>query len=102
MRPMLWIIYTLVQALIVEANTEKVIFVASSTPPPGKDAIQGFGYAIGPDSRVEQHLEISLNTEAGPHSAVRWYELRNLTAQNRYEVKICWPASVRLASSYTV
>lgn len=83
----------------VWANTEKVIFLA-----PGKVNLPDTGpslaeLALDILSPVKSSLRASLPREFGnepaPDGVQSWYLLNTLHPYKRYEVRVCWPATVR-------
>jgi len=91
---------------LVSANTEKVIFTAPS--------IIDFGDAH--PNLLDLHLEtlaphaLSLRTSLpvnfpNPQESKgvqSWYLLQGLKQGQRYELRVCWPATVRRDVSYTM
>jgi hypothetical protein len=86
----------------VNANTEKVIFTAPNpvTIPairPGLDDLHLDILSPAGLRVLENSLDVQFPTEAAPRGVESWYLLKDLEAGRRYEVRICWPATV----SYT-
>jgi hypothetical protein len=84
--------------LLVYANVEKVIFVA---PPPDPLPLDG---SVSDDLGLERlspsapwlrtHLNASFPTENTPRGTESWVFLENLHPGRRYEVRVCWLATV--------
>jgi hypothetical protein len=54
------------------------------------------------DTILPTRLAVQFPTEAVPRGLESWYLLRGLDEGRRYEVRICWPATVSLALSYYI
>jgi hypothetical protein len=86
----------------VRANTEKTIFVAppSITIPnvhPGLDDL--CIASLTPDKPIVQtQLPLSFPNKTAPKGRESWYLLDRLRAGQRYEVRVCWVATVSPAS----
>jgi hypothetical protein len=83
------------------ANTEKSIFLA----PPASTIPNDYGLAnlcldsLTPRSlRVQKSLPVSFPDETHPEGLQSWYLLTGLSPGQRYEVRVCWAATVGLAS----
>jgi hypothetical protein len=89
----------------VKANVEKAIFlgpspVALSTVPNAPSSLN----ALRLDSLLPVHssaivatqLPVQFPTVSAPRGQESWYLLRGLEHGRRYEVRICWPATVSL------
>lgn len=84
------------------ANTEKTIFVAppSITIPnvhPGLDDLC-IDNLTPANSIVQAQLPVAFPNKTAPRGRESWYLLDRLRAGQRYEVRVCWVATVRLAS----
>lgn len=84
------------------ANTEKTIFIAPSAialPDAGPQLhalnLETITYT---HSKVRTSLAIAFPTEEAPRGLDSWYLLQGLNQGQRYEVRICWAAIVRLYS----
>lgn len=84
------------------ANTEKVIFTA---PPRDtlselydlkEEAFQTITPAI---SVLRASLSVAFPTIERPQGLDSWYRLEGLEENRRYEVRICWAATVHLLTS---
>jgi hypothetical protein len=88
------------QAWTVNANVEKTIFlgpnpVTLSNVRPGLDHL-GLHY-LSPDLTILPiRVPVQFPTESVPRGLESWYLLRRLEDGRRYEVRICWPATVSL------
>lgn len=82
------------------ANTEKVIFLAPSIIklPDTGSTLQALRLdTISSDnSTLKKALPVAFPTQDNPRGLESWYLLNGLNAAQRYEVRICWPAVVRL------
>uniref|UniRef100_A0A093UQM6 GPI mannosyltransferase 2 subunit n=1 Tax=Talaromyces marneffei PM1 TaxID=1077442 RepID=A0A093UQM6_TALMA len=80
------------------ANTEKTIFVAPLpwAVPAENAAIDDLGLdRLSPtDFMLRTNLNASFPTDEEPHGAESWFYLEDLTPGQRYEVRICWMATV--------
>jgi hypothetical protein len=89
------------QALLVNANVEKTIFLGPSTVTlpdvrPGLDDLHLHSLS-SLDSILPTQLAVQFPSKAEPHGLESWYLLSNLEEGRRYEVRICWPATVSAA-----
>lgn len=88
---------------LVRANTEKVIFTAPD------NVVFGDVRPNLSDLRLDTFtptklalrtaLPVAFPTEQESRGLQSWYLLENLTPGQRYEVRICWPATVSHALS---
>lgn len=82
----------------VLANTEKAIFsgpvpINIPTQPPTLDTL-GL-HALSPDvPAIRTHVDAVFQDDTNPEGAATWLLLYNLTAAQRYELRICWAATV--------
>lgn len=82
----------------VHANVEKVIFVAPAAEPPRRDAsIDNLLLTPLSESQpsVRTHINASFPAEESPMGTETWFLLEGLRPERRYEVRICWLATVR-------
>lgn len=82
----------------VSANTEKTIFMAPDAEPPPTDASISNLLLTSLSERypsVRTHLNASFPTTESPKGTESWFLLEGLRPQTRYEVRICWLATVR-------
>lgn len=88
---------------MVTANVEKTIFVAPRPGDPRRHAeLEAFTHlqALSPSSPVlEARLPVHFPTTTAPRGLEYWYLLEGLEQGRRYEVRICWPATVCFAVS---
>lgn len=80
------------------ANVEKTIFVAPPPSPipaenPGLDDL-GLDRLSPSDFVVRTYLNASFPTEDAPQGSESWFYLEDLNPGQRYEVRICWLATV--------
>lgn len=92
----------LIVAIVAEvnANTEKVIFIAPSpiTLPDFRPGLDDLRLDVLSPTRLrvlETNLDRQFPSNTAPRGVDSWYLLRDLEAGRRYEVRICWPATVR-------
>lgn len=84
----------------VLANVEKTIFVAPSAEPlPGDASIDNLLLTRISEqySSARTSINASFPTNEHPKGTVTWILLEGLRPQTRYEVRICWLATVRLS-----
>lgn len=82
----------------VEANTEKVIFLApsrSSLPASLVNINSNSGAnALSPEQLIiRSSVPVAFPTVQNPRGLEYWYLLRHLNPEQRYEVRVCWAAS---------
>lgn len=98
-------ISTLLLAQHAAANVEKTIFVAPLpwAIPAENAAIDDLGLdRLSPtDYMVRTNLNASFPTDDEPYGTESWFYLEDLTPGQRYEVRICWMATVILPSVQT-
>lgn len=88
------------QVWTVNANVEKTIFLGPSpvTLPdvrPGLDDLHL--RVLAPlDPIVPTQLAVQFPDKSLPRGLESWYLLRQLQAGRRYEVRVCWPATVSI------
>lgn len=89
----------------VNANVEKAIFLGPSpvalftvpNAPPTLDALRLDSLLPGQSSAiVATQLPVQFPTVSAPRGQESWYLLRGLEHGRRYEVRICWPATVSI------
>jgi hypothetical protein len=99
-RPELLLLLLLTSAAAVWANTEKTIFVGPSSialpnVKPGLDDL--CLNTLSPESPVLQtQLSVAFPSAESDQGVQSWYLLDRLSTGQRYELRICWPATVRL------
>jgi hypothetical protein len=86
------------QVWTVNANVEKTIFLGPSavTLPeihPSLDDLH-LQSLSRLDSVLPTQLAVQFPSKAEPHGLESWYLLSDLEEGRRYEVRICWPATV--------
>lgn len=82
---------------LTSANTEKVIFVAPALTrlpdtKPGTELLDV--QSVVHDSRLRTSLDVAFESEDQPQGIDHWYLLRHLNAKQRYELRVCWAATV--------
>lgn len=90
------------QALTVDANVEKTIFLgpdAVNLPDvrPSLDDLR-LPSLSSLEPILPTQLAVQFPTSAEPHGLESWYLLSGLEKGRRYEVRICWPATVSKSS----
>lgn len=86
------------QAWTVKANVEKTIFLGPSavTLPDVRPSLDDLYLhalsSLEPILPTQLAVQFPLNTQ--PHGLESWYLLSGLEEGRRYEVRICWPATV--------
>ncbi|KAF1926590.1 uncharacterized protein M421DRAFT_211157 [Didymella exigua CBS 183.55] len=86
------------QAWRVNANVEKTIFlgpgaVTLSDVRPSLDDLRLYSLSSF-NSILPTQLAVQFPSKAEPHGPESWYLLSDLEEDRRYEVRICWPATV--------
>lgn len=92
-------------AWTVNANVEKTVFLGPSpeTLPnvhPSLDDLRLDTLEPAQTSILATQLPVQFPSESAPHGLDSWYLLQRLDAGRRYEVRICWPATVSLPSGF--
>jgi hypothetical protein len=101
MRVLAALLCVVTQVWTVKANVEKTIFlgpspVTLSNVRPSLDDLRL--HVLSPSSTIlPTRLPVQFPTEAVPRGLESWYLLRGLDDGRRYEVRICWPATVSLS-----
>ena len=86
---------------LISANVEKVIFVAPPAEPfPADASIDNLLLATLTECEpsIRTHLNASFPAEDAPKGNETWMLLEGLTPGRRYEVRICWLATVGFTS----
>ena len=82
------------------ANTEKTIFLGPATVnvPHQHPTLEALHLdVLTPDNwSLRTQLAADFPTEKAPNGKTSWFLLDNLTPGQRYEVRVCWPATVSL------
>lgn len=85
---------------LILANVEKTMFIAPESIhiPPQHPNLDDLGLErLSPSlPAVRTHLNASFPSENAPEGAVSWTLLEDLNPGQRYEVRICWLATVGL------
>lgn len=82
------------------ANVEKTIFLgpaaAAAALSNARPDLAGLGLQVVSPATTLLPLQVpvAFPTESAPHGLESWYLLRGLDHGRRYEVRICWPATV--------
>src|ERR1700710_10218 len=98
MLPLLFLLMVMVQVCTVAANTEKVIFLGPSTLqiPVESPTLEDLQLAaLSPELwSLRTHIEAEFPTDISKHGQSTWVLLHSLQEGQRYEVRICWAATV--------
>jgi len=97
----LCLLCTVTQLWTVKANVEKTIFlgpspVALPNAHPGLDDLRLDVLDPARSLILATQLAVQFPTAPAPRGLESWYLLRGLEDGRRYEVRICWPATVSL------
>jgi hypothetical protein len=91
--------------VLAQANTEKTIFLAppATTIPSEQPDFDDLGLErLSPQAPiVRTRLNASFPTSDAPEGVESWFFLENLNPGQRYEVRVCWLATVRIIPSLT-
>jgi hypothetical protein len=84
---------------LVAANVEKTIFIAPESiiipnVSPGLEDLCLEHISLSAP-RIQKSISVGTATEVQPLGEQSWYLITDLVPGTRYEVRICWPASVR-------
>ena len=84
------------------ANTEKAIFTAPRTitftdSNPSLDVLQ-LQSITHSENTLRTPLHVVFPSEETPRGSDHWFLLRDLNPQQRYELRVCWAAVVRIWS----
>lgn len=89
---------TLLFACTVNANTEKTIFLGPPTVniPSAHPSLEDLQvHTLTPGSgQIRTHLEAQFPSSSYPQGKPTWLVLDNLVEGQRYEVRVCWAATV--------
>lgn len=99
MRVIPWLFAVVTHAWMVTANVEKTIFLgprslALPNDHPSLEDLRLDTLSPTHKSILEAQLPVQFPTAAAPRGLESWYILRDLKEGRRYEVRICWPATV--------
>jgi hypothetical protein len=94
------LVLLLLQVHVVFSNTEKTIFLGPSQVqvPVAHPTLEDLRLeALSPqDWSLRTHIRAEFPTSASKYGQASWYLLYGLREGQRYEVRICWAATVRL------
>ena len=87
---------------LASANTEKTIFVAPvglviSDAQPSLEILQVQELTHN-NATLRTYLGAEFPSESALHGREHWYLLRDLIAGQRYELRVCWAATVSRSS----
>lgn len=82
--------------VFARANVEKVIFTAPARLPTTPELPPSLKLNIlsRDQSTLRTHLSVAFPTSSAPAGLQSWYLLDSLVPDRRYEVRICWAATV--------
>jgi len=88
----------LLQAYFASANTEKVIFLGPNPTqiPVEHPTLEDLRLeALSPEHwSLRTHVQAEFPTDSSKYGLSSWYLLHGLKEGQRYEVRICWAATV--------
>lgn len=90
-------------ANLIYANVEKVVFLGPQAihnldQRPGLDELNLI--ALNPShGSIRTHLSASFPTSTNPQGTEAWFLVEGLSEHQRYEVRVCWSATVFPLSS---
>jgi hypothetical protein len=98
MRVIATLLYIVSQAWTVNANVEKTIFLGPSAVtlpdvPPSLDDLHLHSLS-SLEPILATQLAVHFPSHSKPHGLESWYLLTGLEEGRRYELRICWPATV--------
>lgn len=100
---MLHSLFLLLQIYSVSANTEKVIFLGPSSlqVPVEHPTLEDLKLeALSPHHwSLRTHIRAEFPTNSSKYGQSSWYLLHGLEEGKRYEVRICWAATVSTRSA---
>src|ERR1700723_3336437 len=96
-----WLVFLVALIITVNANTEKLIFLGPSaiTIPdvhPGLDDLRLDPLSPTGQHTLETQLSVKFPTEEEPRGVQSWYLIEGLQEGRRYELRICWVATVSM------
>ena len=90
---------------LVHGNVEKTIFLAPEAIhiPQQHPNLEDLNLEVlsPSNSRLRRQLPAAFPTPTNPKGIEAWFLLDRLTQHQRYEVRICWAATVSLSTSMT-
>jgi hypothetical protein len=93
------LVLLLLQARVVLSNTEKTIFLGPSQlqVPIEHPTLEDLRLeALSPqDWSLRTHIQAEFPSNSSKYGQASWYLLYGLREDQRYEVRICWAATVR-------
>jgi hypothetical protein len=99
MRVLARLLCIVTQVWRVNANVEKTIFLGPSAVvlPHDQPSLEGLRlHTLSPSQTIlPLQLPVLFPSALRPRGLESWYLLQHLDAERRYEVRICWPATVR-------
>lgn len=98
MRQLFFIFLTFVFTHVALANTEKVIFIAPPAPLEPLESQRALE-TLSPSKPALQRIEVQLSFEQPTET---FFALESLDIGRKYEVRVCWPASVIPSSNFLI
>jgi len=92
-----------VRTMLVAANVEKTIFIAPEALTMPQDAAIDnlLLQSLNPNNlNMRTYLNASFPTSDQPKGQVTWALLEGLTPRSRYELRVCWLATVVVSLQY--
>jgi hypothetical protein len=90
MRQLLFLLFTFIITRVALANTEKVIFIAPPAPLESLESHRALE-TLSPSRPAVRRIEVQLSFERPTET---FFALESLDIGRKYEVRVCWPASV--------
>ena len=102
MRVLAALLCIVTQAWTVNANVEKTIFLGPSDlvlpdVHPNLDDLRLHSLSHA-QTILPTQLPVQFPSQSAPRGLESWYRLQRLEGGRRYEVRICWPATVCVIS----
>lgn len=102
MRVLAALLCIVTQAWTVNANVEKTIFLGPGDlvlpdVHPNLDDLRLYSLSHA-QTILATELPVQFPSQSAPRGLESWYLLQGLEEGRRYEVRICWPATVRVIS----
>ena len=89
------------RTISARANVEKTIFLAPSVvPTKAHYSLAALNLDVLSPSKkaIRRRLPASFANLTNPQGSTTWFLLENLVSQQRYEVRVCWAATVSQGS----
>lgn len=93
MRTLLWLVSAFVGLAL--ANVEKTVFISPDLDTAQSPLLKAELKNLSPSApSIRAHLEAEFPTDTAPAGKRSWYRLEGLVPGQRYEVRVCWLATV--------